>query len=88
MAYNINQNQSKYFFLASYQLFPGVENKIMTKKYFRGGQKIENLHFSLKISILRYVTFNTQNQFKYIFFLQILNNTPPLECGVLNTCGL
>ena len=37
---------------------PGVENKIMTKEYFRGGKskKVKNLHFSLKITILRYVT--------------------------------
>ena len=47
MAYTISQNQSKYFFLASYQLSSGVEDKILTKKYFRGGQKkskIDILH--------------------------------------------
>ena len=48
MAYNIRQNQSKYFFLASYQLSSGVEDKILTKKYFRGGQKIRKLTFFMK----------------------------------------
>ena len=42
------QNQSKYFFLASYQLSPGVENKNSTKKYFRGGQKIQKFTFFIK----------------------------------------
>ena len=42
------QNQSKYFFLALYQLSPGVENKNSTKKYFRGGQKIQKFTFFIK----------------------------------------
>ena len=48
MAYNIRQNQSKYFFLASYQLSSGVEDKILTKNYFRGGLKIQKLTFFIK----------------------------------------
>ena len=43
MAYTIGQNNPEYFFLALYQTSPGVENKILTKNYFRGGQKIRIL---------------------------------------------
>ena len=40
MAYTTGRNDPEYFFLASYQMSPGVENKISTEKYIRGGQKI------------------------------------------------
>ena len=41
MAYTISKKQPKYFLFASYQMSPGVENKISTKKYIRVGQKLE-----------------------------------------------
>ena len=69
MAYNIRQNQSKYFFLASYQLSSGVEDKILTKKYFRGGQKIRKLTFFIKNEHFNLCDGHTniQNQPKYLF---------------------
>ena len=42
MVYAISKNHPEYFFLAPYQVSPGVENKILTKKYFRGVIKFEN----------------------------------------------
>ena len=55
MAYTIGRNDPEYFFLASYQMSPGVENKISTKKYIREGVKIfEFLKNILKITYLRY----------------------------------
>ena len=68
MVYNIRQNQSKYFFLASYQLSSGVEDKILTKKYFRGGQKIRKLMFSMKNEHFNLCNGHTniQNQPKYL----------------------
>ena len=53
MAYTIGRNDPEYFFLASYQMSPGVENKISTKKYIRGGQKHEFWKKILKITYLR-----------------------------------
>ena len=52
MAYIISKNHPEYFFLASYQMSPGVENKISTKKYFRGGQKFEKLKKLFKKHLL------------------------------------
>ena len=55
MAYPIIQNHPEYFFLAPYQVSQGVENKILTKKYFRGGHKIRKLKKKLlKITYLTY----------------------------------
>ena len=54
MAYTISKNHPEYFFLASYQMSPGVENKISTEKYIRGGQKFDFLKNILKITYLRY----------------------------------
>ena len=52
MVYTIGKNQPKYFFLAPYQVSPGVENKILTKKYFRGGHKIRKLKKIIKKHLL------------------------------------
>ena len=54
MAYTIGRNDPEYFFLASYQMSPGVENKISTKKYVRGVKKFDFLKNILKITYLRY----------------------------------
>ena len=54
MAYTIGRNDPEYFFLASYQMSLGVENKILTKNYFREGQKTRFLKNILKITYLRY----------------------------------
>ena len=53
MAYTIGRNDPEYFFLASYQTSPGVENKISTKSYFRRvkNSKIKKI---FKITYLRY----------------------------------
>ena len=54
MAYIISKNHPEYFFLASYQMSPGVENKILTKNIL-GGVKNSNLNFFLlKIAYFRY----------------------------------
>ena len=41
MAYTIGRNDPEYFFLASYQMSLGVENKISTEKYIRGVLKFD-----------------------------------------------
>ena len=52
MAYPIIQHHPEYFFLAPYPVSQGVENKILTKKYFRGGHKIRKLKKIIKKHLL------------------------------------
>ena len=52
MVYTISKKHPEYFFLASYQVSPSVENKIWTKKYFRGGHKIRKLKKIIKKHLL------------------------------------
>ena len=48
MAYTICKNHPEYFFLASYQMSPGVESKISTKNYSRVGKKNQNFLKNIK----------------------------------------
>ena len=57
MAYTISKKHPKYFLVASYQMSPGVENKISTKKYVRGGKKIRKLKKNIKNHLLEILNF-------------------------------
>ena len=80
MAYTIGRNDPEYFFLASYQMSPGVENKISTKNYFRGGQKIRFLKKIIKNHLFEILNLcnglHYQHKPPRIFFLGFVSNVP------------
>ena len=69
--------------LASYQMSPGVENKISTKKYFRGGSKIRKVEKIIKNHLLEILNLcnglHFQQKSPWIFFLNSYQMSPGVK---------